>query len=787
MRALSKNRTVSTAAILTLALGIGATTSVFSVVDPVLLRPLPYRDPSRLVSLQPVERNDPSPGTSLIEFEQWRAAKSLRDLSIFYRNFGVSRVTLTGAAEPESVQAGFTSANLFPLLGVAPAVGRAFTLEEERRGEAVAILSDALFERRFARSTLALEKTIEIEGRSFRVIGVMPAGFDFPAKNVALWAPITTNTYWPLRAQDHFIFRWDVVARLRDGVSLRAAQSEMDAMYSHLTSQDPRFSGRSISVVPLHIELRGTTRTSLLMLLGAVLFVLLIACTNVAGLMLARGAGRSQEMAIRAALGAGRMRLTRQLLTECLVLALAAGAAGLALAWAGIRMIVAFGPHDVPNMETAHLDASALAFALAITVLSAILFGLAPSLGTSRLAVGRAYRARTTRQVRGPLVIVEVAFAVMLLAGAGLLVRSFLRVRAVDPGFQPSHALTLTVSFPRSFHDPSFYQRAVERLASVPGIDSAGAAGSVLMDPNAARNNGFRVIEGRAPEPSDQWTFLQWTAIDGDFFRAMGTPLLSGRFFTAQDGPDAPPVAIVNETLARRYWPGENPVGKRFKGQDARGRNDDWVTVVGLVRDMRRQELEKRPIAEVFEAQSQSLQSANTLVVRTRSDPAKMAAIARGAVRSVNPSVVIASVRTLEDQVDDLLAGRRLETWLLGLFSAAALLLAAIGLYGLLHYTVAQRTHEIGVRIALGAESRHIRNLVLREGLTLALTGAAAGLAGAWWLARMIGSLLYGVSTADPASFLGAAGALVLVALIAVAIPARRAARVDPVAALRNE
>ncbi len=783
LRTLRKKPAFAAVTILTLALGIGATTAMFSVIYAVLLRPLSYHDPTRLALLFQSSPGDSRQPFLLPDFDILKSqSRSFADLAVYYRNTGISRVTLTGTTEPESVQGGYVSANLLPLLGVSPSLGRGFTAEEEAHRERVVVLSHGLWQRRFGSARDVGARRLDIDGAGFQVIGAMPAGFQFPAPETQFWAPLTTNRYWadrPARDAIHtrgLYARWNVVARLRSGVSFEGAQAEMRVLAGRLEQREPDLNkGLDVGVIPLQVELSDNTRLALFILFGAVSFVLLISCGNAAHLMLARGAARAPEMALRVALGARRGDLIRQLLTESLVLSLLAGCCGLLLAAGGVRALLAFGPRDLPRLGEAGLDPGVLAFTVAVSFLAAMLFGLVPAWKMSRAVPAKSLRLSGRRW----LVMMEFALTVVLLTGAGLLIRSFLAVQSVDPGFDPEHVLTLRVSLPAGVRHASFYEQVLARVRTIPGVRAAGAI------------NGLFELgsPGRASLPSGGQLRVRatWKSIRGDYLEAMGIPLLRGRPFDPQDGPNAPLVAIVDESMGRRYWPGEDAIGKQFRGQDARGRNDDPLTVIGMVRDTRSHGREREPTPHVFQPFAQSGDPTPDLVVRTTGDPVKLAAIVRDAVRSVDGTAIISGVTTMEQQLREQMSPRRFQTWLLGLFSLIALALASVGIYGVMHYAVAQRTHEIGIRMALGAEAGNVVTMVLREGLTLALPGLIAGLVGAWWLTGLLASLLFGVTPTDPATYLVVILLLLGVATAAVSIPAWRAAHVDPVEVLRRE
>jgi len=523
---------------------------------------------------------------------------------------------------------------------------------------------------------------------------------------------------------------------------------------------------------------------------------MLIACGNVTNLVLARGAGRERELAIRTALGAGRGRLVRQLFTESVVLALFSGGLGLLLAAFGIRALIAYAPAEIYRLDQARIAGGVLGFALAVSFFAAILFGLAPAWTISRGDPNESLKSGTRGatgamglvRTRAALVILEFACSVVLLAGAGLLLRSFLAVEAVDPGFQPEHVLTLNIALPAGTSDTrrrELDELTLAHVRAVPGVLAVGAI-DALFDLQPV-DFGVRAIEGRATEPRAQWAPLAWTSIRGDYMQAMGARLLRGRLFTEQDGPESPLVVLVDENMARRYWPGEDPIGQRIKGFDKRGHNDDWMTVIGVVENMRRHGREQKLASHVYEWYRQSGGITRDLVVRTQGDPKALAATLRNVVRGIDQAAILSPVTTLEQQLSDQLAPRRFQTWLLTLFSLMAVLLASVGIYGVMHYSVAQRTHEIGVRMALGARPGNVVRMVIGQGIMLAAMGLAAGMAGAWWLTRLLASLLFGVTATDPVTFGAVATALTIVAVLASAIPAMRAARVDPLAALRCE
>ncbi len=795
LRTLRKNAAFSVLAAVTLALGIGANTAIFSVVEAVVLRPLPYKDPGRLAVFDD--------STTYTDFEAWKSrSRAFEDMAIYYRPGGFAAVTLTGV-EPDTLEGGFVSANFFPLMGISPMAGRWFTREEETRRERVLVLSNGLWKRRFGRSTDVIGKTCEIDGSRARVIGVMPATFQFPNRDVQFWAPITINRYWGenipydlAHTRGHWA-RWYVVGRLKAGVTIERAQVEMNAINRRLESEarDPNRPS-SIQVIPLRVELSGNTRLAIYVLFAAVCCVLLIACGNVANLVLARGAGRQREMALRTALGAGRGRLVRQLFTESAVLALISGFLGLVLAAFGIRALVAFAPPEIYRLDQAGLDLGVLGFAGAVSLLAAILSGLVPAWTISRSDANESLKSGTRgaggamglARTRGLLVVAEFALSVILLTGAGLLVRSFLAVEAVDPGFRPEHVLSMQITMPVGASDArrqELDELTFARVRMIPGVQAVGAIDGLFEA--QPRDFGVRAVEGRAPEPRTWTAPLMWNSIRGDYFQAMGSRLLRGRFFSEQDTTDSPLVAIVDETMARRYWPREDPIGKRIKGFDKRGHNDDWSAVIGVVEDMRRHGREQRLAAHVYEWYEQSGDATRDLVVRTADDPKAFAGTLRSVVRGLDQTAILSPVTTLEQQLSDQLAPRRFQTALVSLFSLIALVLASVGIYGVMHYSVVQRTHEIGIRMALGARPGNVVRMVIRQGVWLAAIGLGAGLAGAWWLTRLLAGLLFGVTASDPVTFAGVSVLLMMVAVVASLIPAWRAARVDPLAALRCE
>ena len=803
LRQLRRSPGYTAVCLITLCLGIGVNAAIFSVIQAVILRPLPYHDPNRLIHL--TDPQDPQDGGILYkDFVSLKEqSRAFVEMAVYYRDSGWSRVTLTGAGEPEAVQGAFVSASLFPLLGMSPSLGRAFTSEEESRHERVVMLSQSLWRRRFGGSPDVLGQSIRIDGDVSRVIGVMPETFQFPAKDSQFWAPITTNHYWGDPGIDSndgshsrgYYARWQAIARLKENASREQAQTELDTIFNRLETADPDSNrGGGIKAMQLRVEVNGNTRLALYVLFAAVCLLLLIACTNVANLLLAKGLSRTHEMVLRTALGAGRGRIVQQSLTEIVLLAALSGLLSLPVAYFGIHALTAIGPRDIPRLQETGLNLSMLGFTFAVVLLCAAVLGLAPAVRSWRTDPGEGMRSKSVatsdsgglRSLRSVLIVAEISLSVVLLTGAGLLIHSFLIVKAVDPGFDPEHVLTVNISLAggSSGWPAPLFDSVDARLRSLPGVKDTGAVDS-LFDLGSTDNLGLRSVEGHLPEPRKQWTALTWDTVRGDYFQAIGAQLLHGRYFSEEDGAHSPLVAVIDESAARRYWPGENAIGKRFKGQDSRGQNDDWLTVIGVVRDIRTHGLERQPTPHIYEWYRQSGNATPDFVVRAAGNPSEKAATLRRAILSVAPAAILSNIMTVDRQLSQQLAPRRFQTSLLGFFSLLALLLASVGIYGLMHYSVAQRTREIGIRMALGAKRGSILAMVIRYGLVLVCFGLGAGLAMDWVATRLLSRLLYGVTPSDPITLASVSMLLLVVSLVASLVPARRAASIDPIIALR--
>lgn len=785
-------------AVVTLALGIGANTAIFSVVNTVLLRPLPYPNPDELVMVWETApklgfpHNDVAPANFIDWRDQNRAFAQIAA-------FGGNSMSLTGRGEPERIEGARVSASLFPLLGVAPVLGRVFTAEEDRPdAPGVIVLSHGLWQRRFGGDPGIIGQTLTLNYRPFTVIGVMPAPFRFPDREQEFWLPMAFEPEEAAGRGDHYLH---VVARLGPGVTMWQAQAEMADIAARLERQYPRTNTeQGVVLVPLHEEFVGDIRKPLLILLGVVGFVLLIACANVTNLLLARAAARQKEMTIRAALGASRVRLARQLLTESVLLAGLGGAAGTLLAVWGSGLLEALVPESLAQARGVVTDGRVLAFAVAVSLLTGVVFGLLPAQQVSKPNLTEALKeggqgsagGGKRGRLRGALVVGEIALSLVLLVGAGLMIRSFYRLTRVDPGFRPDQALTMRMQLSGEKHgDPAkrraFYEQMLQHVQSLPGVQAAGV---ITQLPLTTQGLYFSFsLEGQPPMASANLPQAAFRVISQDYFRALGVPLLRGRSFTPQDTEDAQAVAVINRTMAERFWPGQEAIGRRFKIGPSDSPNP-WLVVVGVVGDVRQTSLDQALKPEVYVSHQQDRRFfaiPRDLVVRTEGDPLSMAAAVRGAIWELDKDLPLFRVQTMDHIVSLAVAGQRFNLLLLTVFAALALILASVGVYGVMSYVTAQRTHEIGIRVALGARQRDMLKLVMGQGLMLIVSGVAAGLAGAFALTRLMTSLLFDIGTTDPLTFAATALLLAIVALLACYVPARRAAKVDPMVALRHE
>lgn len=790
-RLLLKYRAVTVVAVLALALGIGANTAIFSVVNAVLLRPLPFRAPGRLVTIRidVPQRNIRSAFGPYPEVSDWRReSRSFESMSAF----SLASVNLATRDESERVSILKVNAGMFPMLGVRMALGRAFLPEEDRPGAArVAVLSNSLWRRRFGSDGGLVGRMVILDGNPYTVVGVLPPGFQMESPDVDLYTPIAMST---ARGRGD---RWSfgAWARLKPGVSIEAAQAELDTLNRRLQQQYPRpLKGWRAHVWGLHAFLVRDVELSLLVLLAAVALVLLIACANVANLLLARTGARQKEIAIRTALGARRARVVRQLLTESVLLALAGGVLGVALAYCGVAGLVALGAEQFPMLRQARLDLPVLAFTMLVSLLTGLLFGIAPALAVSRADVhgtlkegGRAStESRGRNRLRGLLVVSEVALALLLMIGASLMMRSLLNLQDVNPGFRAAGVLTASINLPASrYANPgqreAFYRQLEERLEAAPGVSAAGISSVLPM--GGVNQGGSWLVEGHPVTNPADVPLLYFRIVNPRYFQALQIPLKRGRTFTVQDNQGAPRVVIVNETLARRYWPNQDPIGKHIGD----GRPEGWMPVVGVVGDVRHMSLAQEPEPELYLPLAQNPEPGMRLAVRTPADPLRFAPVLRRTVMELDRDQPLSRVGSMEQAVSDAVATQRFSALLLGVFAAVALVLAAIGIYGVISFAVTCRTHEIGVRVALGARRADVLRAVVGQGTVLALIGVAIGLAAAFSLTRLLGSLLYGVKATDPLVFAGVSLLLTAVAALASYIPARRAASVDPMVALRYE
>jgi predicted permease len=795
-RMLAKAPAFTAFAVGVLALGIAANTSIFSFANTVLLRPLPYRDADRLVAVWEdasaigYPRNTPAVGNFLTWNEQNR---SFEDMAAIQE----ASFSLTGGTNPEEVLGRGVSWNLFRILGMSPLLGRDFVAEDDRAGAArVAILSHSLWQQSFGGDRNIVGRKIQLDGENYDVIAVMPRGFAFPDRESAIWVPSAFTDEERANHSNHFL---EVVGRLKPGVTLAQTNADLAGIARNLAEKFPSTNTKiGAFAVPLRQDRVGNLDLAIYVLLGAVGFVLLIACANVANLLLARATGRQREFAVRTALGADRGRIIRQLLTESVLLALLAGAIGMLLSNWGAAFLAQLVPNGIPRATAAAIDARVFLFSLAISMATGIVFGIVPALRVSSVnlsdslkqAGGRSGLGAQGKFTRDMLVVVEVALAMVLLTGAGLMIESFEKVRQADPGFRAEHVLVMHVPLPETKYPDlakrtAFFDQALDRVGHLPGVDSAGITTWVPLT-NRGGSSGV-TIEGRPDPGPGNVLDANTRVVSKDYFRTMGVTLKSGRFFDGTERVDSPPVAIINETMARQFWPGENPIGRRFKNGTFTS-TAPWATIIGIVGDMHQMGLDVPARAEKYYPYAQfKFFAPRYLVVKTAADPAEMATAIRQQIWAVDKTQPVADVMSMKAIVDEELSPREMQATLLGSFAAIALILASLGIYAVLSYAVAQRTQEIGVRMALGAQPADVLRMVIGQGLALSFAGIGIGLAGALILTRVLGSLLYGVSATDPITFAGVTVLLTAVAVLACYVPARRAMRVDPMVALRYE
>jgi putative ABC transport system permease protein len=802
-RMLLKTPGLTAVAVLALALGIGANSAIFSAVNSLLLRPLPYDKPEQLVVLWEnnqqlnLEKNEASPAN----FNDWRQqTKSFEQLA----GFMYEPLNLTSqGGEPEWSMGADATPNMMPMLGLKPALGRVFTEEEGKAGaNPVLLISYSLWQRRFGGDTGVLGKALTLNGKSYTIVGVMPKDFHFDIiasrsfqlpMSIDVWMPLALDGEMASVRASHFI---NVMGRLKDGRTIEQAQTELDAVSARLQQQYPETNqGRRVRVVPLKEELFGNISLIFLVLLGAVGFVLLIACANVANLLLARAAARRREMAIRTALGASRATLVRQLLTESVLLALVGGALGLVVAYVATDLLVALSPSNIPRLDTVGIDARVLGVTFLISLLTGLLFGLVPALQASKAELsetlkdsGKTQGAGTAgNRVLGLLVVSEVALALVLLVGAGLMIRSFVSLQNVDPGFNAKNVLTTWLYLPPTKYDEdakmvSFHDQLMERVKNLPGVKSVSTVSDLPLG-GTGMTMGFQV-EGATESAPGQKPEANYRVIAPSYFEVMGISMMKGRPFTEADQPKSPGVVVINQVLAQRYWPGQDAVGKRLSFAGSGG---PWLTVVGVVADVKHRQLDAKPEVEAYVPYKQSPWPLIILTVRTENDPLALAGAVRRTVREIDPDQPVFGIKTMESHLSDSVAARRLAMTLLGGLAGLALLLSTVGIYGVISYYVTQRTQEIGIRMALGAQQSDVLRLIVGRGIRMALVGVGVGLLASFALTRVMTSILYGVGATDPFTFIAVPSLLVAVALLASFLPARRATRLDPLNALRHQ
>ena len=797
-RMLHKNPGFTAVAALTLALGIGANTAIFSVVNAVLLRPYPYKDQDRLMwlwetNLPEIPRFSPSPAN----FLDWQKQNTVFEQ---LEACNVSNFNLIGGANSARIRGMVITHGFLSMLGIRPRIGRDFLPDEDRPGRNnVVILSHELWQRQFGGDPNILNQSIKLDDQLFTVIGVMPPNRGFRFQDDHLWTPIAFTAEQIQNRRGGIL---NVFGRLKPEATLEQARSEMSAIAGRLANQYPDTNkGWNVTVDPMVEEAVSQIRPSLLLLLGAVTFVLLIACANVANLLLARAAVRRKEIAVRTALGASRWRIVRQLLTESLLLSLAGGIIGLTLASWGLKIMMAMADNFWPRIMDISLDVRILVFTTAITLLTGLSFGMVPALQASKPNLnemlkdaGRGSTEGGRRQiVRSALVVIEVAISLVLLVGAGLVIRSFIGLQKVDPGFDPENALTVSISlterkYPEQDRQAAFYSRLIERVSALPGVQATGAATAVPFSDahwGGHMGRGFR-IEDSAGVRAEDWT--GYYSVSPNYFRAMGIPLLRGRLFTEIDTKGALRVAIINSTMAKRYFPNEDPIGKRIR-LTSMFNNDPEVyrEIVGIVGDVKSNSLAQETPPQTYEPHTQEPFHFMTLVVRTAGDPTGVNEAIRREVLQLDKEQPVFRIETLDQLIATSTGHRRFSMMLFAVFAAAAIALASVGLYGVMSYAVTQRTHEVGIRMALGAQRSDVLGLILRQGLRLTLSGIAIGLIAAWAATRLLINLLYGVSATDLPTFTGVSLLLIGIALLACYIPARRATKVDPMVALRTD
>ena len=799
-RMLTKHKAFTAVAVITLALGIGANTAIFSVVNELLLRPLPYRDAERIVMLWEVSPEGRRQNTtSRANFRAWRSQNSSFE---HMAAFSDQRFNLTDTGEPEELSAQMATPELFRILGVDPLLGRALLPDDDGPGKApVAVLSYPLWQRRFGGQSNIIGQEITLNGIKFTVIGVMPPNFQFHIKHrsgtgrpAELWTVLPMPSGGAANERGRFL---SVVARLKDGVVIEQAGAELRTIEARLSDEAPEFNKNfSAEVLPLREQFFGNVRRPLWLMLGAVGFVLLIACANVANLLLSLATSREKEIALRAALGARRLRIVRQLLTESLFLALLGSVLGLGLAWLGIKALMLISPRDLISLHSVGLDVTVLLWTLGVSLLTGVIFGLAPALHISRLNLNDSLKeggksesaqASGSRRLRSALVVSEIALAVVLLASAGLLIKSFVRLQQVDRGFVTENILTMVVRLPAARYpeDPqvvNFFGQAMERVRTVPGVRSAGMVNFLPLYGGLGSNTGFK-IEGRPEPPPGQGPSTDVRVSDAGYFATMGIPLLRGRNFSDSELKEARQVILINEALARLHFPNEDPIGKRL--DVAMFEKPTPAEIIGVVGNVRYDSLIDESPAAVYFPHPDLAYPFMTLVVRTDGEPAAIAPAVQREIRSLDPNQPVSDVRTMEQVMSEWVSRSRFNTLLLGLFAGLATLLSAVGIFGVMNYSVALRTRELGLRLAIGAQPRQVLLLVLKQGLLLTILGVVVGLGAALALTRLLSGLLFGVEAIDISTFTMISLLLILVSLFACYLPARRAMRIDPLQALR--